>query len=222
MPQALHHGCWCAFKQLYCLDANDDSCVVFVFGLESFTCGKMQRMSIWKMVLATLKAMSGRMLNKVRENSWTAVESMSAPTARGAKPDTHALKLDCIASKSWFRSSCSNPPKYPMSFRYLDHHPPQQASKWFLPFLEKIILDGNLNHCRQNCDGILRKFSHVHRRSRRNTVRKIQSSVEKNRTMLTRCRLYLGEADSIMILEKRNGRSMDARQPTIPQTEWPT
>jgi hypothetical protein len=26
----------------------------------------------------------------------------------------------------------------------------------------------------------------------------------------------------MMILEKRNGRSMDARQPTIPETEWPT
>ncbi len=137
MPQALHHGCWYAFKQLYCLDANDDSCVDFVFGVESFTCGKMQRMSIWKMVLATLKAMSGRMLNKVRENSWTAVESMSAPTARGAKPDTHALKLDCIASKSWFRSSCSNPPKYPKSLRYLDHHHHNKHQSDFFPSWKK-------------------------------------------------------------------------------------
>lgn len=79
----------------------------------------MERISIWKIVLATLNAMSGRMLKRVLPNSWTAVESMSAPTAKGAKPDTHALKLDCIAWKSWLRSSCSNPPKYPTSFRYL-------------------------------------------------------------------------------------------------------
>jgi hypothetical protein len=30
---------------------------------------------------------------------------------------------------------------------------------------------------------------------------------------------HLGDADNMMILEKRNGRSMDARQPTIPETE---
>lgn len=33
---------------------------------------------------------------------------------------------------------------------------------------------------------------------------------------------HLGEVEIVMILEKRLGRSRDARQPTIPETEWPT
>jgi hypothetical protein len=33
------------------------------------TCGKMERISIWKIVLATLNAMSGRMLKRVLPNS---------------------------------------------------------------------------------------------------------------------------------------------------------
>lgn len=74
------------------------------------TCGSMLRTSLWKHVLQMLRAMSGRMPKKVRVNSFTAVLFRSAPTAQGAKPITHALKFDCIASNSWFSSSCSKPP----------------------------------------------------------------------------------------------------------------
>lgn len=75
------------------------------------TCGRMLLRSLWKHVFETLRAMSGLMLKNVRVNSWTAMLLRSVPTANGAKPVTHALKLDCMASKSWFSSSSSNPPK---------------------------------------------------------------------------------------------------------------
>ncbi len=78
---------------------------------EQITCASEHLKSLWKMVLATLKAMSGQMLNKVLPNSWTAGDWMSAPTTKGANPLTHALKFDCMARNSWFRCSCSNPPK---------------------------------------------------------------------------------------------------------------
>jgi hypothetical protein len=78
---------------------------------EQITCASVHLKSLWKMVLATLKAMSGQMLNKVCPNSWTAGDWMSAPTTKGANPLTHALKFDCMARNSWFRSSCSNPLK---------------------------------------------------------------------------------------------------------------
>jgi hypothetical protein len=78
---------------------------------EQITCASVHLKSLWKMVLATLKAMSGRMLNKVCPNSWTPGDWMSAPITKGTNPLTHALKFDRMARNSWFRSSCSNLPK---------------------------------------------------------------------------------------------------------------
>lgn len=52
---------------------------------------RTERRSLENMVCNTLRAMSGRMLNRVRLNSWTATDSMSPPTHNGANPDAHAL-----------------------------------------------------------------------------------------------------------------------------------
>jgi hypothetical protein len=50
----------------------------------------------------------------------------------------------------------------------------------------------------------------------------VRFTLEKKKLEISARLPYLGEEEMRMILEKRRGRWMEARQPTMPATEWPT
>lgn len=99
--------CWCIYSDT---SAGTMSMALCTMWQGTFTIGKTCLTSHWNFSWVKLKAISGLMLNRVREISWTSVESMSPPTTIGAKPERHALKLERIPSSIWSRSASSNPP----------------------------------------------------------------------------------------------------------------